>query len=210
VKLVDGQPAEPLHGPGCEAVTGSPPTAFLADPYLWYCMIVEEDRPKVLDQTARLLVGELVPPFEHRIRHRNGSICWIRHTPVLHCDEEGRVTAYDGLISDITERKKAEEAVQNSLTLLQAVIEGTSDAVFVKDRQGPYLMINTAGARFLGRSVEEVIGKDDTELFSRETALPIMEVDRRVMATGKVHSSEDVGTAAGVTRTYLSSKGPYC
>src|SRR5262249_134652 len=99
--------------------------------------------------------------------------------------------------------------LQRRNDLLRAVIEGTSDAVFVKDRQGRYLMINTAGAGFLGRTVDEVIGKDDTELFSPETARLIMEGDRRVMATGAVQTLEDVGAADGVTRTYLSTKGPY-
>jgi PAS domain S-box-containing protein len=70
-------------------------------------------------------------------------------------------------------------------------------------------MINTAGARFLGRTVAEVIGKDDTELFSPETARAIMEGDRRILATGEVQTLEDIGTAAGVTRTYLSTKAPY-
>src|SRR5262249_12334611 len=67
----------------------------------------------------------------------------------------------------------------------------------------------SAGARFLGQAVAEVIGKDDTELFSPETARAIMERDRHIMATGEVQTFEDVATAAGVTRTYLSTKGPY-
>src|SRR5262249_43467334 len=67
----------------------------------------------------------------------------------------------------------------------------------------------SGGGRFLGRTVAEVIGKDDTELFSPETARAIMEGDRRIMATGETQTFEDVGTAAGVTRTYLSTKGPY-
>ena len=70
-------------------------------------------------------------------------------------------------------------------------------------------MINTAGARFLGMTVEEVIGKNDTQLFSPATAEKIMERDRHVMAAGEFVTHEDVGTAAGVTRTYLSTKGPY-
>src|SRR5262249_49535924 len=107
------------------------------------------------------------------------------------------------------ERKQAEEHRQESCDLLSAVVEGTTDAVFVKDRQGRYLMINNAVSCFLGRTVKEVLGKDDTELFSPETARAIMEGDRRIMATGAVLTFEDVGTAAGVTRTYLAAKGPY-
>src|SRR5262249_7476540 len=107
------------------------------------------------------------------------------------------------------ERGRAEASLQQSYDLLRAVVEGTTDAVFVKDRQGRYLMINAAGAGFLGKAVAEVTGKDDTELFSPATARAIMEGDRRVMESGAVQTVEDVGTAAGVTRTYLATKAPY-
>jgi PAS domain S-box-containing protein len=107
------------------------------------------------------------------------------------------------------ERERAKGALQQNHGLLRAVVEGATDAVFVKDRRGRYLMINAAGARFLGKPVAEVIGKDDTELFSPETAREIMGHDRRVMAAGEAQTFEDVGTAAGVTRTYLSTKVPY-
>jgi len=108
-----------------------------------------------------------------------------------------------------TERAGVEESLQQSYDLVRAVVEGTTDAVFVKDRHGRYLMINASGAGFLGTTVAEVIGKDDTQLFSPQSARAIMEGDRRIMATGEIQTFEDVGTAAGVTRTYLSTKGPY-
>jgi PAS domain S-box-containing protein len=113
------------------------------------------------------------------------------------------------LAARTTERARAEESLQQSYDLLRAVTEGTTDAVFVKDRQGRYLMINAAGAGLLGKAVAEVIGRDDMQLFSPQTAQAIMEGDRRIMATNETQTYEDVGTAAGVTRTYLSTKGPY-
>jgi PAS domain S-box-containing protein len=112
-------------------------------------------------------------------------------------------------IRDITRRKQAERALIESYSLLNAVFEGTSDAIFVKDRQGSYLMINSTGAQFLGLTVEEVIGKDDRELFSPETAFAIMDRDRQLMATGESLTIEETVTAAGVTRTYLTTKGVY-
>src|SRR5262249_43829929 len=66
-----------------------------------------------------------------------------------------------------------------------------------------------AGARFLGKTVAEVIGKDDTEMFSAEAARMIMEADQSIMATGVVQTFEEVDLlAAGITRTYLATKGP--
>jgi PAS domain S-box-containing protein len=70
-------------------------------------------------------------------------------------------------------------------------------------------MINSAGARFLGRTVEEVIGKDDRDLFVPDDARSIMERDRLVMATGESQTFEEASTAAGVTRTYLATKSVY-
>ena len=96
-----------------------------------------------------------------------------------------------------------------NLSLLQGITEGTTDAVFVKDLEGRYLMINTAGARFLGRTVGEVLGKDDTELFSPEVGRAIKERDRAVVHAGETQTYEEPGTAAGVTRLYLATKGPF-
>jgi two-component system cell cycle sensor histidine kinase/response regulator CckA len=98
---------------------------------------------------------------------------------------------------------------QKNMSLLQGIIEGTTDAVFVKDLRGRYLMINSAGALPLGHRVEEVIGKDASELFSPETGRQIMEHDRVVLESARTCTYEEVGIAAGVTRTYLSTKSPY-
>ncbi len=99
--------------------------------------------------------------------------------------------------------------LQKNLSLLQGITEGTTDSIFVKDISGRYLMINSAGARFLGCRVEDVLGKDDTELFVPEVGRAIMERDRQVLEAGETQTYEEFGTAAGVTRLYLSTKGPY-
>jgi two-component system, cell cycle sensor histidine kinase and response regulator CckA len=101
------------------------------------------------------------------------------------------------------------QELQKNLSLLQGITEGTTDAVFVKDLQGRYLMMNSAGARFLGRSIEEVVGKDDSELFTPENGREIMARDRTVIQAGETRTYEEVGISEGVTRTFLSTKGPY-
>jgi PAS domain S-box-containing protein len=121
------------------------------------------------------------------------------------------VVAATGLMlsAALAERRRATATLRRQHRVLEAITEGTSDAVFVKDLEGRYLMINTAGARFLGQSVAEVLGKDDRELFSPDTAATIMERDRLIMAKGETQTYEDVATAAGVTRIFLSTKAPY-
>ncbi|HTW30145.1 MAG TPA: PAS domain-containing protein, partial [Candidatus Sulfotelmatobacter sp.] len=98
--------------------------------------------------------------------------------------------------------------LQRNLNLLQGITEGTTDAVFVKALDGRYLMMNSAGAHFLGKTVPEILGHTDAELFAPEVGDIIMERDRQVVQSGATQTYEEFGTAAGVTRLYLSTKGP--
>ena len=118
VSIDQGRPVATSHGPGCEAVTGYTSREFEADPFLWHRMIYGEDRAAVVAQAERVLRRETPPALEHRIIHKNGRIRWIRNTTVPHKDGQGRLVSYDGLISDITDRKRAEQflAVQYAVT----------------------------------------------------------------------------------------------
>jgi PAS domain S-box-containing protein len=93
--------------------------------------------------------------------------------------------------------------------LLRAVTESTADAVFVKDRDGRYLLFNAAAARLVGKAVAEVLGRDDTALFDAETARRLADGDRRVMASGEVETREQPLTVDGTTRTVLATTAPY-
>ncbi len=110
-------------------------------------------------------------------------------------DDRGRIVGVLGISRDITD--------------LHAVIEGVSDAIYVKYVDGRNLMINSHGARGLGRTVAEVIGRDASVLFAPETAECIRAIDRRVMESEESTTLEELVTAAGVTRTLLTTKAPY-
>lgn len=101
------------------------------------------------------------------------------------------------------------ESIANGLEILQAVIEATPDAIFVKDLQGRYVVVNGAAARFLGKAPSEIVGKNDLELYPEETARRFMEDDRQVLATGQPQAFEGVATSAFGTQAYLVTKGVY-
>ena len=122
--------------------------------------------------------------------------------------QEGKRFAV-ALVRDITQRKAAERAVIESHSLLDAVVEGTSGAVFVKDLDGRYVMINSAGAQLFGLTVEEVIGRGDHDLFPPDVADEMVEHDRQVLTSGEPQTIEETATMRGVTRTYLTTRGVY-
>lgn len=112
------------------------------------------------------------------------------------------VQQHDQLLTATADQRRLTE-------LLRAIVEGTTDAVFVKDRQGKYLLLNEATSRFVGRPVHEILGRDDRELFAPAHAEFLMARDKAVMDANIPSTSEELLTAAGVTRTYLAMKAPY-
>ena len=79
----------------------------------------------------------------------------------------------------------AAPAIPNHVNILQAVIDATPDAIFVKDLEGRYLLVNTVTAGFLGKSPAEFVGKCDADLYAAETAHKYIEADREVLRSGK-------------------------
>ena len=101
-------------------------------------------------------------------------------------------------------------AIPNSFDILQAVIEATPDAIFVKDLEGRYVLVNEAFARFIGQSQADIVGRNDLELYPEADARAFVEADKQVIATGKHQAFEGVAIGQdGQPQTYLVSKGPY-
>jgi PAS domain S-box-containing protein len=160
VRIEDGHPISTSHGPGCVAVTGYTSEEYDAEPHLWYRMIYEEDRNAVTEQTDKVLSGKAVPPLEHRIIHKDGSIRWVRNTPVRRYDEARRLVAYDGLIADVTERKRAEAEIRKLGQFLDSVIESANVWLNVLDEKGKVVLWNRAAEEISGYSRQEVLGHD--------------------------------------------------
>jgi PAS domain S-box-containing protein/diguanylate cyclase (GGDEF)-like protein len=97
-------------------------------------------------------------------------------------------------------------SIQESHSLLQSAIEGTADAIFVKDLQGRYLLVNSTMARILGKTAAEAIGKDDTNFFPPDVARKMRETDCEIIRTGQTQNLEKVVNINNTKRVYLSTK----
>lgn len=169
----------------------------------------------VVDDAPRTAIRRLLEEhgscqdFEVELCRKDGSRLWTSVSARVCRERDGRLLYYEGTVVDIHQRKQAERALRESHSLLQAVLEGIPEAVYVKDLQGRYLVVSREGARLVGKTVDEVLGRDDTALFAPETARRFMESDRRVYETGSTEIADRVATAAGVTRTFLTTKVPF-
>ena len=97
-----------------------------------------------------------------------------------------------------------------SQTLLRAVMENTSDPVYVKDRQSRILTCNPALERIVGKPVKEIIGKTDSEYYDDPAiGQALREHDLRVMESGLSQTSEETSRTPAGDRIIISSKAPY-
>ncbi len=106
VRVDNGRSVETTLSPACLAVTGYSIEEFAANPNLWLEMVVPQCREHVLRHVREILSGRDVPPLEHCIVRKNGEIRWISDTAILFRDDAGKLLSYDGVIKDITEKKR--------------------------------------------------------------------------------------------------------
>lgn len=113
------------------------------------------------------------------------------------------------ILQDITEKRNLEHELKENRELIQSIIDNTSDAIYVKDKDGRYLLFNKEAERVVGKNASEVLGNDDFYIFNSNEARQIMAGDQKVLESGKITTYEEIVTdASGRTSIYLSTKGP--
>ncbi len=117
VRIDNDHSVKTEHKPACVAVTGYTADEFMKNPLLWIQMVYEEDRAVVEEHAKHTLTGRKVEPLEHRIIHKDGSLRWVKNTPVQHFNQRGRLSSYDGLVQDITDRKHLENQLRQAQKL---------------------------------------------------------------------------------------------
>ena len=171
-------------------------------------LVMPQDRARAeayLRERCEALDGAVLNDFT--VRRRDGSTIDLEiHGRGIQTDTGPAVI---GLILDISERRRAEVALQRSEQLLRVVVEGTTDAIFVKDLQGRYLMANPACVKVIGKPLDQVLGQDDRAHFTPEIAKRIMAVDQTILQTGNTSTHEErLPLTDGSQKVYLVTKGP--
>jgi PAS domain S-box-containing protein len=155
-------------------------------------------------------IGEIVrcdKPVRSEEVSLKGRTCLRDYIPIyLDGKLQGRLWVH----LDISERKRAEEALLESQVLLRAVTDGSPDPIFVKDLQSRIMLGNPALLGVWGKPLEDVIGKNDRELYA-DPAIgeAIIANDRIVLESGRSQAIEEVVQTPDGLRTYLSTKTPY-
>ena len=166
-------------------------------------------------QRVRTLFADLVKErksFEclvHANRHRDGHQVIIETSGIPIFDSEGNWQGYRGIDRDVTEREQSQNLINKNLALLQTIINTTPDVLFVKDLEGYYVWANQALAQTFNKTIEEIIGKCDRDLFPESIASKIEEDDRRIFEFDKISTYEETIQIGDRSVNYLTTKKVY-
>src|SRR4029078_11737327 len=167
--------------------------------------------PEARAEFERLMERDgMVREFEYQVRGRDGTILWLSDSASAVRNEDGELVRYEGTVRDITDQKRAEDAIAEGRRLLQMVIDTVPAVINVKDKALRYVLMNRYMAGIFGIDPADAIGRTTGDLMSRYGAKKTDENDKRVLAAGKELGfyEEEYRDASGNMRQWLVNKLP--
>lgn len=151
--------------PAAYTVYGRSVNEFVANPNLWIEVVHPEDREWV-QQASQALLETGSKDLEYRILHPDGSVRWVRDRAYIVCDTTWKTTRLDGIATDITHQKQAEDVLTQAVresSRLAAAISHLSTGVVISDPNlpdNPVIFVNSGFTETTGYSASEVVGRN--------------------------------------------------
>ena len=177
----------------------------------WPATHYADDREASARVLAPLLSGaSSCEGMEKRYIHRSGGIVWVRTRIALMRDAAGAPRHCVVHVEDITDRRRAEEALRKSEELFRLFMDNNPALAWMKDEQGRYVYLNETYLKRFGFGVEEMQGKTDLEFRPREIAEQLRRNDRIALETGhSVEFAEEVPGPDGAQFFWTAYKFPF-
>jgi PAS domain S-box-containing protein len=179
--------------PKCEKLCGYSAEEFTRKRGLQEKIVHPKDRNLKVPSREKLMKGEIISK-EYRIIKKDGNIMWVHESIKPTLDSEGRLKRVDGSMHDITNLKKAQQALAEERNLLRTLIDNIPDFIYVKEKaSGQYLTANKAFVRLAGVEDEkELIGRTASAILPERDAKALTELEKEIYRTGEPILSSEV------------------
>jgi PAS domain S-box-containing protein len=143
--------------------------------------------------------------FDSRLRTKHGEILDVEVSAAVVPPENLQILT---ALKDVTERRRALEALSENRRLLQSVIDASTAVIYVKNLEGRYLLINLQFERLFNVNRKTIVGRSDYDVFSKEASDLFAANDRKALAAGKAVEFEETAIGVEGPRDYISIKAP--
>ena len=147
-----------------EVLTGHSMKEFNSGRMKWSDLVVEEDLAGARETFIKALKTDKSYVREYRIKPKSGDILWIQERARIICDDKGEIDYVSGVFFDITERKRAEEALRESEHYFRSLLFNMHEDILVIDRDYRITDVNNTLLVTAGLKYEEVIGSHCYEI----------------------------------------------
>ena len=171
-------------------------------------LLTEDQGPRAMQTVEEILTtGRQQNPTEHRLRRKDGGHAFVETQASL-IYRDGRPFAIQGIARDISERKRAEDALREGKEHYQSLIECLGEGVVSVSRQGRVLMANPAAEKIFGMSRGGAIGRELVEIVDPGD-MPVLASERARRERGETSAFElRVTRPDGVKRTLRVTATP--
>ena len=142
-----------------ETMLGYSVKEWLSTPNFWLSIVHPDDRERTARAAAADFAGgKSSNTLEFRWVARDGRVLWVQSISAVITDAEGRPVGLRGVTIDISESKRAEEAVRHAEEMYRSIFENAVEGIFQSTTDGKFISVNPAMARILGyESPEELM-----------------------------------------------------
>ena len=137
----------------------------------WRQAVAEEDLAEILCQWKESVQHGRDCDVEFRMRRPDGTIRWVHSRAHPLRNDKGELVGHVGTTEDITERKRAEQAVTRSHDMLKSFVEHTPAAVAMLDRELRYVAVSQRWLQDYRLGDQDIIGKRHYDLFPEINAM---------------------------------------
>jgi PAS domain S-box-containing protein len=167
-----------------------------------------EDVGKVAEAFLKTGTGPMkAMPLDFRVLRKDGQIIHCYTTPTASF-LNGEIVGFNAIVYDISERKKAEEALRASEEKYRDLVENVSDLVFSTDLQGKITFMGPASERLVGYRPEEIVGRHFTDFVHRDDRERMRQQFPKVLSGALEPSEYRLVTKSGAVRWVRTSSRP--
>ena len=162
---LDNAIGEAYVSPQIEAALGFSQQEWLEDPVRWYQQIHPDDKVRWSTEAAEMFLSGKPLRSAYRVMARDGRVLWFQCEAKMIRRKDGRPWFIHGVGMDVTELKRAEEALHQESNLLSAILDTVGALVVVLDQEGRIMRFNRACERLTGYTSSEAQGRAIWDLF---------------------------------------------